>query len=115
MDLKLVTQKVGQDGVTTVLIDGIIDAYTYRELEETFNQLIEEKNYKLIVDLSNVDYLTNAGVGVLISAYTISQENNGNIVLVNPKPKVKEVFGMLGLTKIIPFAEDINSALKIFA
>lgn len=115
MDLKLVTQKVGQADVTTVLLNGIIDAYTYGEMAETFNRLIEQKNYKLIVDLSNVDYLTNAGAGVLISVYTIIQENNGNIVLVNPRPKVKEAFELLGLTKILPFTQDINSALKAFA
>lgn len=114
MELVIKTQKV-LDNVITVLLDGIIDAYTYEKLEETFNRLIEQKNYKLIIDLSNVDYMNSAGAGVLISVYTIIQENNGNLVLVNPRPKVKEVFDLLGLTQLFTISKDLNSALNKFA
>jgi len=111
--LAIKTERV-LDGVTTVLLEGIIDAHTYEKLEETFNRLIEQENYKLIIDLSNVDYLSSAGAGVFISVYSIIQENNGDFVLVNPGPKVKEVFDLLGLTQLFTISRDLNSALNKF-
>ena len=102
------------DGIALVNVEGFLDAHTFEELENTINHLFSGKTYRLVVDLSKVDYISSAGAGVFIGAIGTAQENDGNIVLVNPTQNVKEVFDLLGLTQIFPFADSKEHALKAF-
>ncbi len=111
--LEITTQKQ-PDGIATILSKGIIDAYSYSELEQAFNRLMEEHIYKFIVDLSGVDYMSSTGAGVFIGMLRLSQEHNGNIVLVNPKPMIRDLFDLLGLTNLFVVTDNMKKALKGF-
>jgi len=102
-----------KDDITIVSLEGIIDAFSCQQFEDTFNQLMEKESYKLIVDLSEVDYMTSVGAGIFIAVHGVTEENKGAIVLINPKTKVKEIFDVLGVSKILSFADDITGAFKI--
>lgn len=103
------------DGVVGISMKGFLDAYTYGEFEQTINRLFDQKTYKIIVDMSNVDYISSAGAGVFIGAIGLAQENGGNIIIIRPKAGVKEVFDLLGLSQIFPISDNMQSALKMFA
>ena len=112
---QITTEKLGNPkGVTFIGIRGYLDAHTFEEMEKTINELFEGGVYRLIIDLSRLDYISSAGAGVFIGAIGTAQENDGNIVLVNPTQNVKEVFDLLGLTQIFPFADSKEHALKAF-
>lgn len=111
MDLSI-TRKMLSNGVAHISLSGFLDAHTFEQLEKAFNDLFDEKVFKVIVDLSKLDYISSAGVGVFISAISNAQDNGGNVVLTNPVPNVREVFDLLGLSQIFPFAVDMKSALE---
>lgn len=111
--LEIITKKE-PNGIATVVAKGIIDAYSYAQLEQTFNRLIEERVYKFIVDLSEIDYMSSTGAGIFIGMLRLTQENNGNIILVNPKPMIKDLFDLLGLTNLITITKDRKSAFSTF-
>ena len=111
--LEITTEKNSND-IVTIAINGLIDAYSYGQLEAVFNQLLKEQIYKFIVDLSRVDYMSSAGAGVFISTLGIAQENGGNIIFVNPQPLVKDLFDLLGLNHLCPITEDITTAVNTF-
>jgi anti-sigma B factor antagonist len=113
-DFQINIQKVA-DNIMLIAIRGFLDAYTYGDLEQSINNLFNQKQYRLVVDMSNVDYISSAGAGVFIGAIGIAQENNGNIVIIRPKPGVKEVFDLLGLSQIFTITNNLESALKTFA
>lgn len=112
-DFHIATQSL-PNGITAISIKGFLDAYTYSQFEQTINSLFDQNKYKMIVDMSNVDYISSAGAGVFIGAIGIAQENLGNIIIIRPKPGVKEVFDLLGLSQIFPITENMELALKIF-
>ena len=112
-DLEIKTQ-ADKNGVVTVILDGSIDAYSYSKLEEVFNKLLNQRQYKLVVDLTGVDYLNSAGAGVFIGTLGVTEENNGKIVLVNPQSAVRDVFDLLGLSKIFPIVKDKALAVHEF-
>jgi anti-sigma B factor antagonist len=97
-------------GVILLSVKGFLDAHTFEELEKTINDIFEEGQYKLVVDLSGLDYISSAGAGVFIGAIGTAQENDGNIILMKPSPTVKEVFDLLGLSQIFTFKDDRDSA-----
>ena len=112
-DFQINTQKL-PNGIISIAIRGFLDAYTYSELEKTINSFFDQKAYKVIVDLSQVDYISSAGAGVFIGSIGVAQENNGNIVLLRPQPSVKEVFDLLGLSEIFTITDNMEAALKVF-
>jgi anti-sigma B factor antagonist len=101
--------------VVFIAVQGFLDAHTFEEMEKTINDLFDGGTYRLVVDLSKLDYISSAGAGVFIGAIGTAQENDGNIVLMKPSPNVKEVFDLLGLSQIFPFANDVDGAQKLFA
>ncbi|MBI5366046.1 MAG: STAS domain-containing protein [Planctomycetes bacterium] len=112
-EFQINTQKL-QNGVMFITVSGFLDAHTFEEMERTINDLFERNSYRLVVDLSRLDYISSAGAGVFIGAIGTAQENDGNIILMRPSPNVKEVFDLLGLSQIFTFADDIDNAVRAF-
>ena len=100
------------DDVVLLTVRGFLDAHTFEELEKVVNDLFEAGTYRLIVELSGLDYISSAGAGVFIGAIGTAQENDGNIILVKPSPNVKEVFDLLGLSQIFTFKDNRDEAVK---
>jgi anti-anti-sigma factor len=100
------------DGIVQLTVKGFLDAHTFEQLEKTIDDLFEAGSFRVIVDLSGLDYISSAGAGVFIGAVGKAQENDGNIVLMRPSPNVKEVFDLLGLSQIFTFKNTREEAVK---
>lgn len=102
------------DGMACVSVEGFLDAHTFEQMENAINGLFAEGTYKVMVELSKVDYISSAGAGVFIGAIGTAQENGGNIILMKPTENVKEVFDLLGLSQLFQFGESIDEAKGLF-
>lgn len=107
-------QMLGKDMVA-IHVSGFLDAHTFEQMEETIEGLFEQKVYRIIVDLSKVNYISSAGCGVFIGAIGEAQENGGDIILLSPTPNVMEVFELLGLNHIFAFSTNLTEAQGAFA
>ena len=105
-----ITKSEFESGVVMLAVKGFLDAHTFEELERNINDLFDQNHYRLIVDLSGLDYISSAGAGVFIGAIGTAQENDGNIILMRPSPNVKEVFDLLGLSQIFTFKDSPQEA-----
>ena len=83
------------DGSTLVLaIAGRIDTQTSPQLETALNDLLEKAN-SLVLDFKGVDYLSSAGLRVLLSIQK-RMDARGGMKLVNVISAVREVFEITG-------------------
>ncbi|HYG74618.1 MAG TPA: STAS domain-containing protein [Planctomycetota bacterium] len=98
-------------GAVVVRPKGNIDAHTYSALETALNAHLSKGIYDLVVDMTDVDYLASAGIGVLLSAQSISHEHRGNVVLMNIRSSVASVLELLGIDEVFQVATDRASAL----
>ena len=112
-EFQINTQKL-QNGIYYISVSGFLDAHTFEQMEHLIDNLFESGVFRLVVDLSKLDYISSAGAGVFIGAISRAQENSGNIVLMTPSTNVKEVFDLLGLSQIFSFAETMEAAVKMF-
>jgi anti-sigma B factor antagonist len=99
-------------GALLVKLAGYLDAHTYERLDQHIAGLFAAQRYRLIVDLSGVEYISSAGAGVFIGALTDAQEQKGTVVLLNPTTNVREVLEMLGFHQIFKIANTMDEALK---
>lgn len=97
-----------------VHVQGFLDAYTVAELEEIFNGLIKSKQYKIIVDLAKLDYISSAGLGTFMAVIDEIRDNGGDIVLIHLSPKIYKVFDLLGFSELFQIVEDETAAVSKF-
>lgn len=112
-NFKIATKPL-QNGILLIKISGHIDAHTFEELENEVQEQFSNQNFKFIMDLSSVEYISSAGAGVFIGALSQAQENDGNVVLLAPPDKVLEVLELLGLHEFFTISKDLKSAAECF-
>ena len=84
-------------------------------LESAFDNLYKQEKFNLVVGLTQLNYISSAGVGVLVAALGTVQAHQGKIVLVDPAPNVLEIFDLLGITHMFTITKDRAQALRAFA
>lgn len=93
-------------------LDGRIDAASAPILERKLNSLVEEDHLYLLLDFSRVDYLSSAGMRVLLSVSKKLQVKKGNLVLFSIGEEVFEVIKMAGFDKILRIFSNEKEALQ---
>ena len=81
----------------TITIKGRLDTVTAPDLEKELN-LDDVK--KLIVDLNELDYISSAGLRVILNTQKVMNKN-GSMVIRNAKPEIMEIFDMTGFSSIL--------------
>jgi len=103
------------DGVIIVAPQGRMDAVTAASLEKTLQTQIAQGNVRLVVDLSQVEYVSSAGVHALVGAMREARQHGGDVRIAGTRPEVHRVFALSGLTTIAEFFADIDSAAASFS
>ncbi len=88
------------DNELTVALEGRLDTLTSPELEEKLGPALQGVE-KLIFDFEKLQYISSAGLRVLLSAMQI-MEDQGTMVVRNVCEEVMDVFQITG------FVEDLN-------
>jgi anti-sigma B factor antagonist len=102
------------DGAVYFELEGTLDAHNFETLEGLFEKHFEMGTYRFVVDIRRLTYVSSAGAGVFIGAVGTCQDNDGNIVLVQPAQEVKEIFELLGVYQIFPVVQDAAQAAGAF-
>lgn len=100
------------DGKVVIGLGGRIDSTAAVEFEEKLIGIIETGTNSMVVDFVNVQFISSAGLRVLLLAAKKVKTDNGKIVLSGLSSDVKEVFDISGFSSIFDIFPDINSAAK---
>ncbi len=88
--------------------------HSAHELEELRKEVLEQSDTKVIIDLSRVTRIDSAGLGQLMSCYSHLIKNRGALKVLNPKPEIRKMLDMTGLSSIIPTFHDEQEAVSSF-
>ncbi|HEY5571577.1 MAG TPA: STAS domain-containing protein [Anaerolineales bacterium] len=98
-----------------VKANGRIDSYTAPELEEVLNQLTGNGKYKIVLDMSEVDFMSSKGWWVLIETQKKCRRyNRGELVLANVKDRIRESLDLVGMGSYFKIYDDMTSAVASF-
>jgi len=101
-------------GVSILYIKGYLDAHTAPELEKAFQNLIDEKQYKIVVNFRDLNYISSAGLGVFMGFIEDVRKNGGDIKLTNMQKKIFRVFDLLGFPTLYDILDDERIAIERF-
>ena len=86
--------------LVTLVITGRLDTTTAPNLDSVVNELPEDTK-ELIFDMSGVEYISSAGIRVLLGAYKKMNSNQGRTKIEKVNDMVREVFEMTGLSEML--------------
>ena len=86
--------------LVTLEITGRLDTTTAPNLESVVNELSEDTK-ELVFDMSGVEYISSAGIRVLLGAYKKTNSAQGKMRIEKTNDMVREVFEMTGLLQML--------------
>lgn len=92
-------------------VRGRLDAQTSPQAEKDLKQWLAEGEKRLVGDLSGLDYISSAGLRLMLMVAKGAKGQGGGLSLFGLSPSVHEVFTIAGFTKIIPIAASLDDAL----
>ena len=94
---------------------GRLDGLTSPDLGMQITTLIAQDKHKFILDFSQLDYISSAGLRVLLMLQKQVKVFGGKSILVNLKPDINHIFDISGFGVIFSFAPSIEDALIAIA
>jgi len=103
------------ESCTSLKFGGRVDAYQARFLKTAFNDLLDNKHFRLIFDLSEVTFLSSKGIGVLVEVFTTCKANGGRLVVSEAMMEIQNSFEIAGIQEYLEVYDDLKAAVASFS
>lgn len=107
-------KELKKDKAIVIILEGRLDSTNSGEMEKKFISLLEKGEKNLLVDFSALDYISSAGLRVMLMAAKKSKAAGGKLVLASLTDNVQEVFDIAGFSGIFPIFADQEEAIQSF-
>ena len=101
------------NNIRLIKLNGKLDITGTTQIETQFAGYCEGENARVVVDLSEVEFLASIGIRLLTFTAKSVASRGGKMVLLNPRPDVHHVLDMTGIPAIIPIYTSYESAETI--
>ncbi len=109
-----VTTRSRDNNIHVLELRGYLDAHTTPALEDTFQRMLNERKYRLIVNCKELTYISSAGLGVFMAFIEDVRAHEGDIKLSDMSPKVFNIFDLLGFPMLYDILSSEEEAAKKF-
>jgi len=100
--------------VSVAKVAGRVDSSTAPELEKSLQSLLDSGRSQIVLDLQETDYMSSAGLRVLVAMHKAAKKNGGGLCLAQPSTRVSEVLDLAGLTPVFSVYPDVVDAVGSF-
>lgn len=97
-----------------VKASGRIDSSSASQFDATLKGLIADGQNNLVVDLSEINYMSSAGLRTIVAAHRECRKKGGDVHLAAPSERVSEVLSLAGLHTIFTVFDDTTAAVGSF-
>ncbi len=98
-----------------VEIKGRLDSASTPQLNEKLNAILENGKYKLVLDLSQLEFISSAGLRVFVNTQKICKRyNRGEVVLANVPSNIYSSLDLVGFTSLFKIFDDVLTAVGNF-
>jgi len=112
MENKLNIRKDPRGEEQRIFLEGRLDANWAGHLDDYLNSLVREGSYRFILNMAGVQYLSSAGIRILISQHKKIKKIGGLFVLEALSDTVSDVLEMVGMKSILTAATPEATPMK---
>ena len=91
-------------------LSGRLDATTVSEFDEKITDFISEIDKSLLLDLTEIIYVSSAGLRSILKIAKLSRVKNFQFILFGLNQNVYDVFKISGFTSLLKIAPDLDAA-----
>ena len=96
-------------------IKGRVDSSTAPQLSKALEKACDNGRFKLVLDMSNLEYMSSAGFRALLSTQrTCKRYNRGEVVLAAVPERIREALELAGFTELFKTFDDVLAAVGSF-
>jgi anti-sigma B factor antagonist len=94
-----------------VTVNGRVDSSTAPQFGQTLDGLIQKGVFKIVIDMSGLDYMSSAGFRALLGAQRqCKRYNRGEVLLAAVPDRIREALELAGFTELFKtFAEPLEA------
>ena len=95
-----------------VKMKGRIDSQTAQGLKDTFNAITDEGRFRIVFDMSEVNFISSIGIWVLLDTQkTCKRYNRGELVITGINEKIRYTLDLAGLIHFFKIYDDVLEAV----
>ncbi|MCG3178093.1 MAG: hypothetical protein BIFFINMI_00416 [Phycisphaerae bacterium] len=98
--------------VSIIRLGGMATIDEAERLTAELRRIAGEACGRLVVDLTDLEFICSMGLGALIVAHIVSQRRRCELVLAAPQPAIRDVLFTTRLDKIFPVYADVKAAVS---
>jgi anti-anti-sigma factor len=104
----------GYKRVTVLTVTGRVDSVTYSEFESVLQAELDQGKVNIALDFLGVEFISSAGLRVLVNARKTVMNAGGKIVIAQPSMQVAETLEIAGLEVLFEQFPDRETAIAAF-
>jgi anti-anti-sigma factor len=107
MSLTIQTETMNAERTARIALEGRLDTVSASELERQLEVLLDGRYDRLVLDLAGLEFISSAGIRVLVQARKCLGAQGGGVLMVNAQPQIMKVFEIIkALPGMIVFRSD---------
>ena len=116
MEKELFSLKIYKDGIALIELNERLARESVIAFRQRAVSYIEDNKVdNLIIDLTNLNWIDSAGIGVLMVIFKLINNKNGVLVFVNPNKQISEIFSILKLNQIFQIVDSVEAAADLIS
>lgn len=100
-----------ENGITQIKIKGRLDAVTVPQADKLIKEAVKQENIRLLFNLCDLDYISSAGLRMILQIAKDVHEKGGQIVLCCSNELMREILE----SSQLPIAETVEAGISTFA
>ena len=103
-----------ENGIRLIALNGKLDSGGGYAVEMDFQHHCSGHKQRILVDISNVSYISSMGIPMLVNTAKLVTGKGGRMALLSPQKNVMDVLEMVGVSRVVPIYFDLHSAKLAF-
>jgi anti-sigma B factor antagonist len=108
LTLSLSLHSAAQGAFHVLAVGGHLDAGNVQRFERRTQRLLEERPERLVLRLGDLEYISSAGIGVLLQVNRTVSGYGGRLHLVEMPDHLRRIFEVLGFGKVFAIAATLD-------
>ncbi|WP_201456746.1 anti-sigma factor antagonist [Chlamydia sp. 17-3921] len=105
-------QKEDRNKTTILHLKGKLDGITSPKVQESISQSLSLGSKNIILDCTSLDYMSSAGIRVLLQSYHQVGKNSGKIVLTSVPKTIEQTLYVTGFLSYFKMFNTVDEALQ---
>ncbi|HSP66657.1 MAG TPA: STAS domain-containing protein [Bryobacteraceae bacterium] len=103
-----------REEITILTLKGRLTLGESNLVREKITQLAAAGRFKVVIDLSSVEYIDSTGLGILVICFTSLKKQGGALKLVNPNKRNVELLLLTKLHTVFEVFNEVQDAVNSF-